>query len=104
VSAQLAPAVNTGNRRDGRRERAEQRARIAPLRQQVQRIEKRMAELTARKHVLDVALGDQTLYASENSSRLQELTGQAAALAAEHTQLEHDWLAVQTELEQASPV
>ncbi len=104
VSTQQAPVVNTGNRRDGRRERAEQRARLAPLRQQLQRIEKRMADINTRKRDIDAALADPQFYADEQSTRLAELTQQAAALAAEHAQLEHDWLAAQTELEQATPI
>ena len=104
VSAQQAPAAGAGNRRDERRARADQRARLAPLRQQLQRIEKRMAQLGRDKAALDTALADPQLYADDQSPRLTTLTGQSTQLAAELHELESQWLRAQTELEQAGAV
>ena len=104
VSAQQAPAAGAGNRRDERRARADQRARLAPLRQQLQRIEKRMAQLGRDKAALDTALADPQLYAEDQSPRLTTLTGQSTQLAAELHELESQWLRAQTELEQAGAV
>jgi len=101
VSATQAPAT-TGNRRDERRARADQRARLVPLRQQLARIEKRMAELDTRKRAADAALGDQQLYEATQSTRLAELTRQAALLKAESAKLEDEWLQTQHELEQVA--
>ena len=99
--AAQAPAA-TGSRRDERRARADQRARLVPLRQQLARIEKRMEEIDARKRAADAALGDQQLYEAAQSSRLAELTQQAALLKAESAKLEDEWLQAQHELEQAA--
>ena len=101
VTAAQAPA-STGNRRDERRARADARARLVPLRQQLARIEKRMAELDTRKRAADAALGDQQLYEAAQSARLAELTQQAAVLKAESAKLEDEWLQAQHELEQAA--
>ena len=97
-----AAATTTSNRREGRRERAEQRARTAPLRQQVQKLEKRLSELTERKRAADAALADPTLYDGDQAERLGELTQKAGALAAALSQLEEQWLHAHDELERAS--
>ena len=97
-----AAATTTSNRREGRRERAEQRARTAPLRQQVQKLEKRLSELTERKRAADAALADPTLYDGDQAERLGELTQKAGALAAALSQLEEQWLHAHDELERAN--
>ena len=101
VATTPAPA-STGNRRDERRARAEQRARLVPLRQQLARIEKRMAEIETRKRATEAALGDQQLYESTQAARLAELTSQATVLKAESAKLEDEWLQAQHELEQVA--
>ena len=102
VPAAPTPANTTGNRREERRARADQRARLVPLRQQLARIEKRMAELDTRKRAADTELGDQQLYEPAQSTRLAELTRQAALLKAESAKLEDEWLQTQHELEQVA--
>jgi ATP-binding cassette subfamily F protein 3 len=94
--------VSTGNRRDERRARADQRARLVPLRQQVQKLEKRIAEVEESKRKTDAALADPTLYDGSEPQRLNELTQKSGALAAELGQLESQWLEAQHELEQAT--
>jgi ATP-binding cassette subfamily F protein 3 len=95
----VAPAVVS--RRDDRRERAEQRAKLAPLRQEVQRIEKRMKDLGDKKSATDAALSDPALYTDSQRVRVAELTRQAGQFAQEIAQLEEAWLAAQDALEQA---
>jgi ATP-binding cassette, subfamily F, member 3 len=103
VSAQQAPAGNSGNRRDERRARAGQRARVAPLRQRLVKIEQRLAQIARDKSTVDTALGDPQLYEDEQqAARLAELTRKAASLSAESGKLEDEWLHAQHELEHAS--
>ncbi|MGH8040738.1 MAG: ATP-binding cassette domain-containing protein [Rudaea sp.] len=102
ATAQSVPA-STASRRDNRRERAEQRARIAPLRQQLQRLEQRMQTLAGERAVVEAQLADAQIYADGESARLTELTRNATALAAENDRLESDWLLAQAELESAAP-
>jgi len=97
-----AAAATTSNRREGRRERAEQRARTAPLRQQVQKLEKRLSELTERKRAADAALADPTLYDGDQAERLGELTQKAGELASALAKLEEQWLHAHDELERAT--
>ncbi|HJU40496.1 MAG TPA: ATP-binding cassette domain-containing protein, partial [Tahibacter sp.] len=96
------PTAAGASRKDERRERAEQRARLAPMKNEVQRIEKRMADVDAKKRKAEEALQDPALYAQGTSPRIGELTRRVAELRAELSQLEEDWLAAQEALEQAS--
>jgi ATP-binding cassette subfamily F protein 3 len=90
----------SGEKRNGdRRARADERARLAPLRQEVQRLEKRMGKVEADKREADAALNDPALYEGDSTARVQELTRQAGALASELADLEARWLAAHETLE-----
>jgi len=101
-AAQAQAPASTGNRRDERRARADARARLVPLRQNVQKLEKRIAEVEANKRKADAALADPTLYDGSQPERLHELTQKAGILTTELGQLESQWLDAQHELEQAT--
>jgi ATP-binding cassette, subfamily F, member 3 len=104
ASAAQAPASGGGSRRDERRARAEQRARLAPLREQVQRLEKRMAELDSSKRKADAALADPGLGDGSQTARVNELARLATTLASELDDLETQWLHAQAQLEQANAI
>ena len=89
-------------RQDTRRARADDRARIAPLKQEVQRLEKRIAQVEADKRKADDALNDPALYEADSSARMQELTRHTGSLASELADLEARWLAANEELEAAN--
>jgi len=95
-------AKEPGKRRENRKERAGQRARIAPLRDRVQQIEQRMAQVQARQHETERALADPALYAASETARVTELRRQSADLSAQLTQLEQEWLDAQSALEAAA--
>jgi ATP-binding cassette subfamily F protein 3 len=101
AAAAQAPAT-AGNRRDERRARADERARLLPLRQQIQRIEKRIAEIDVRKRDIEAALAAPHVYEAEQSAQLAELTRLAALLNVESGKLEDAWLHAHHELEQAT--
>ena len=103
VSEEAAvPAPAAKNRRDERRDRAEQRARVAPLRKNVQRIEQRMAELDEELSRTKAALADPALYDGDHSQRIGDLTHSAGVIAAKLQTLESEWVQAQSELDQAS--
>ncbi|MBS0570151.1 MAG: ABC transporter ATP-binding protein, partial [Proteobacteria bacterium] len=90
----------SGNkRRDARRANADERARLATLQQEAQRLEKRIAQVEADKRQTDTALADPALYDGGQSTQLQGLTRQASALSAELAKLEEQWLAAHEALE-----
>ncbi|HEY2396708.1 MAG TPA: ATP-binding cassette domain-containing protein [Rudaea sp.] len=98
-----APAAGTQSRKEGRRDRAEQRARAAALRKSVQAIEQRLAKLDDVLGTTEAALADPDLYDGGHAAHVNELTRKAGALKAERLSLEEKWLQAQSELEQAAP-
>ncbi|HET8996656.1 MAG TPA: AAA family ATPase, partial [Acetobacteraceae bacterium] len=103
--AQRARPADTGGttaRRDERRERAEARAALAPLRKQAKEAEARLARLTAERGKLEAKLADTSLY---TSGRTQDITGantRLAAIAREMAEAEAAWLAAEEALEAAN--
>ena len=98
------PAAKTGSvtRKDDRRERAEARAALAPIRAQAQAAERRLASLTAERVRLEAKLADPALYLP---GRIQEVTAANARLAAiskEAAAAEEAWLIAEEQLESAS--
>jgi ATP-binding cassette subfamily F protein 3 len=104
TSAAQAPAPGGGSRKEERRARAEQRARLAPLREEVQRLEKRMAELDSSKRKTDAELADAGLSDGHHTARVTELTRLANTMAVELNELETRWLDAQSQLEQANAI
>ncbi len=96
-----APAVN---RRDQKREEAEQRQRLAakrkPLQKDVDTVEKRMAPLQQEKTALEAFLADGAAYEDANKARLMDSLRRQAEVNAELDQLEARWLALHEQLEQ----
>jgi ATP-binding cassette subfamily F protein 3 len=97
-----APAAATQNRREGRRDRAEQRARTASLRKSVQGIEQRLSDLDDLLSKTEAALADATLYDGDHARQINDLTRRAGALKSERLSLEEEWLLAQSELDQAA--
>ncbi|HEX6833446.1 MAG TPA: ATP-binding cassette domain-containing protein, partial [Rudaea sp.] len=95
-----APAVAPVKRED-RRDRADQRERIAPLRKQLQRIEKELAQAAEKKRANDAALADPSLYDGSRAARVSELQRDAAYLSSTVERLEQEWLEAQGALEAA---
>ena len=97
----IPAAPVAGSRREERRERAEQRAKLGPLRKQLQRIEQRITALDKEKRALDVKLADPQLYEAASTSEMLGMTQRSADIGAEIETLEHEWLTAQHELETA---
>jgi ATP-binding cassette subfamily F protein 3 len=93
-----APPTEPASSRDRRRSAAEQRERERPLRQRLQRIEKRLSQLDVENAELHALLGDPSLY-ERGAEAVMERTRRAAELAREREQLEEEWLTVTAELE-----
>ncbi|MDO9710467.1 ABC-F family ATP-binding cassette domain-containing protein [Paracraurococcus lichenis] len=88
-------------RRDERRERAEARVALAPLRDRVKRVEAQLAKLNAEAASIDTALTDPRLYANNNAELITRATARRAAIAKEVEALETEWLELQEKLEAA---
>jgi ATP-binding cassette subfamily F protein 3 len=89
-------------RRDERRERAEARAALAPLRRQAKEAEARLARLAAERAALEVRLADPSLYAPGRGQEITAANARLVVIARETAAAEVAWLAAEEALETAS--
>ena len=97
-----AKADTAPTRREERRERAEARAAVAPLRRQAREAEARIAKLSAEKATVEATLADPTLYAPGNAEKITAAQTRLAAIAREIGEAEAAWLAAEEALEAAA--
>ncbi len=88
-------------RRDERRDRAEARVNLAPLRERLKQVEATLAKLAAEAATLDAALADPRLYANGKTDLIARATTRRAAVAREVDGLELAWLELTEKLEVA---
>jgi ATP-binding cassette subfamily F protein 3 len=95
------PVAKAGvaTRKDDRRERAEARAALAPLRRKAQAAEKRIAALAAERARIETKLADPALYASGRTAEITAANARLAAIAKEAQAAETEWLKAEEELE-----
>ncbi|MCO6417586.1 ABC-F family ATP-binding cassette domain-containing protein [Siccirubricoccus sp. KC 17139] len=84
-----------------RRERAESRAALAPLREKAKRIEAEMAKLQQEAATIDAALADPRLYANSKGDLIARATQRRAEITRLLSPLEDEWLELQEKLEAA---
>ncbi len=99
--ATVTSANGGDTRRDTRRDRAEQRARVAPLKNEVARIEKRIAALEAERAGVQTELADPTLYEG-GGGRVAELVRRQGQLAQQIATSEEAWLDAHAALDAAA--
>jgi ATP-binding cassette subfamily F protein 3 len=96
-----AKAEAAPTRRDERRDRAEQRVNLAPLRDRLKKVEAAMAKLGEEAATLDAALTDPRLYANNKTDLIARATTRRAAVTRELEALETEWLELTEKLEAA---
>ncbi|HEX3574730.1 MAG TPA: ABC-F family ATP-binding cassette domain-containing protein [Rhodopila sp.] len=98
------PAAKPGavTRKDDRRERAENRAALAPIRRKAQEAEKRLAALAAERSVIEMKLADPAIYAAGRAAEITAANSRLAAIAKEAAAAEEAWLMAEEALEAAS--
>ena len=96
----LAPETAAA-RKDQRRQEAEERKRLQPLRQRLQKLEAQLDQLADRRATLEGELADPGLYEAEGKPRLLKLLGDKQRLDAELEAVEANWLITSEELEEA---
>ena len=95
--------TDTGpSRRDGRKERAEARAAVAPLRRRAKDAEARMAALTQEAARIEAKLADPAMYAPERAGEVITARARLIVIARETAKAETEWLAASEALESAS--
>ena len=104
LAQRARPAETSGAtaRRDERRERAEARAALAPLRRQAKEAEARLARLNAERAKIEAKLADPALYTSGRTQDITAANTRLAAIAREVADAEAAWLQAEEALEGAS--
>jgi ATP-binding cassette subfamily F protein 3 len=97
--ARPAAKANAVTRRDDRRERAEARAALAPLRKKAQAAEKLLAALAAERQRIETRLADPDLYAPGKTAEITAANARLAAIGKEAQAAEAAWLMAEEELE-----
>ena len=93
---------NTTARKEDRRERAEARAALAPLRKRAKDAESRIAKLTAERALIEKKLADPAIYAPGRTAEVTTANTRLAAIAREVATAESDWLEAEEALVEAS--
>jgi ATP-binding cassette subfamily F protein 3 len=100
--APLAPMAESAElRRQRKRDEAGERARLAPLRQAVQRCERELEQLAAQRTALEARLADPELYLANAHATLRAALAEQVALAGRTAEVEEAWLAASEGLEAA---
>jgi ATP-binding cassette, subfamily F, member 3 len=103
-TATATPAPDTaesGDRKQQRRQAAQSRQALQPLRQQEKTLEKRLETLTARRALIEQLLTDPDLYAAEAKARLLSLMEEQRQIITDLEETEGAWLEVNEAIEQA---
>jgi ATP-binding cassette, subfamily F, member 3 len=102
IAAQSArPEPPAASRQDDRRERAEARAALAPLRRIAQEAEKRIAKLTAERARVEAILADPDFYATRSGADVTKGQMRLAELNRDIEAAEEEWLEASGALEAA---
>jgi ATP-binding cassette subfamily F protein 3 len=86
-------------RKEKRRQEAEQRRQLQPLREKISKAEAALAGVHARQHELEQRLAEPGLYRPENKAELNDLLREKANVDRESEALEHEWLEACEQLE-----
>jgi len=96
-----ADAPSGGARAAERRERAENRAQLAPLRQRLKEVEKLLEKLGLEAKLIEKRLADPETYAKRKAEDIAWATTRRAAIAKETASLEEEWLTLSEQLDAA---
>ena len=100
--ARPAPKADAGTRRDDRRDRAEARAALAPLRKQAKDAEALLAKLSKERKTIEALLADPDLYNPGRKSELTAATTRLGAIKRAEAEAETAWLVAEEALEEAA--
>jgi ATP-binding cassette subfamily F protein 3 len=98
---QAASPAGADSRKQRKREEAERRNRLSPLRNEITSIEKRMARLQQELAQVETALASPTLYEAAAKAQLQELLQTQGRAKRELEEAEAAWLEASERLEAA---
>ncbi|HEY4213453.1 MAG TPA: ATP-binding cassette domain-containing protein [Steroidobacteraceae bacterium] len=88
-------------RKQRKREEAEQRNRLSPLRNRISQMDRELERLAKDTTTVQAQLADPDIYSDGNKEKLRELLARQTALAKETERVEAAWMAASEELEVA---
>jgi ATP-binding cassette subfamily F protein 3 len=101
AAARDGAAPAGGQKAEARRDRAESRAQLAPLRQRLKAVEKAMEKLNLEAALIEKRLADPETYAKRKAEDIAWAQTRRAAIAKEVSALEEEWLMLSERLEAA---
>ncbi|MBV9252069.1 MAG: ABC-F family ATP-binding cassette domain-containing protein, partial [Acetobacteraceae bacterium] len=96
------PRSEPPTRRDARRERAEARANLAPVRRRAKEAEAKLTQLAAERRRLETFLSDPKVYEVDRVAEVTQTNARLAAIARETAEAEAIWLEAEEALDAAS--
>ena len=103
VASPIAPAAPVVDKRDQKRQEAEQRQRLTalrkPLETRVKRLEEQISKRNEQKTTADTQLTEPTMYDSANKAKLKQALADQTFFTKDLAQLEAEWLGLQEQLE-----
>ncbi|HRJ51540.1 MAG TPA: ATP-binding cassette domain-containing protein [Candidatus Thiothrix moscowensis] len=101
-SDEPAAAHTSAGRKDQRRESAERRKQLQPLKRKVEKLEQEMDKLNQQKAVLETQLADPDIYNEANKNRLKQLLLDKSNTDAKLEEVEMAWMEASEAYETAS--
>ncbi|MFC4309891.1 ATP-binding cassette domain-containing protein [Steroidobacter flavus] len=99
-SEEEAPAVLSAEQKKQRkREEAERRNRLSPLKADIARLEKQLAKLEQERTTVEAALAEPDIYSPSSKQKLQDLLQKQTQLKRDISTVETDWLTASEKLE-----
>jgi ATP-binding cassette subfamily F protein 3 len=92
----------TDDKKNKRKQSAEQRKKLQPLRNEIRKLEKQMAALDTTLTSIEQQLADSDLYLNENSDKLKKLLLTQAQQQKTMNNTEEQWLTLEEELQMAA--
>ena len=103
AATQVAAPASTPDRREQRKQEAEERQRLSvlkkPIETRIKRLEEQMAKCQTKKSDIDARLTDSAIYDAANKEELKQLLADQAYCTRDLDQLEAEWLEQQEALE-----
>jgi ATP-binding cassette subfamily F protein 3 len=103
VTSPVAAAEPVADKRDQKRQEAEQRQRLTalkkPIEQKIKQLEIQIAKRNGQKAEIDAKLGESTAYDAANKAKLKQLLADQTFFTKDLAQLETEWLGLQEQLE-----
>ena len=103
ASAVAPPAAPVADKKDQKRQEAEERQRVAalkkPIENKIKRLEEQIAKRNGQKAEVDAKLGEPGIYEAANKAKLKTLLADQSFFSKDLAQLEAEWLELQEQLE-----